>query len=495
MQLNPFQLAIDFEHKGNYVISAETGAGKTYAAELLAQPTTIISVPTNALLEQHQQTFAKYLTNVHVMTNEALLSLVRSNADISNVNTLVIDEAHYLGDKQRGATLEEAIIRANYKKPLQTILLSGTLPEAPVFGEWLSRLNGLETKVCVSDWKPYHTTWHVSHYEKSSNYYWNLDNGFQTFKRDLESVYTSDKVYLVFVHDKGYSFNKAKEVLTGCPGRVWTYHATMSQMERQYVLDCFKPGDVLITTSALEVGINKEFDYGFFVGTESYARGVIDNRTIKQAAGRIGRFDEGQFFIITSDKERDFTTVEPVVSQMFERDSLRLALCEQPVLRDSLAHEQGQKLPDPKLQAQRRWLIQNRIIDDKGLTPLGELAYQYCFNPELVLAWASGVDAYADIDNQHMKKALVLANAPSWCFSYIPKGEINTITDNWHEFNGFGFMQHFKRLPELQQFTAKVTYLHLAGMELDLYPEIQWFVDRLKNDQRRLESVLHQLGV
>jgi ATP-dependent RNA helicase HelY len=69
-----------------------------------------------------------------------------------NVDLVVLDEAHYLGDKDRGMVWEEVMI---YLPPrIRLLMLSATIPNASEIAEWLTQIRGRPCFVVSSEDRP-----------------------------------------------------------------------------------------------------------------------------------------------------------------------------------------------------------------------------------------------------------------------------------------------------------------------------------------------------
>ncbi len=85
-----------------------------------------------------------------LLTYEKLDSLLRHGVEwLRRVSLLVVDEAHYIGDKTRGPVLELAVARMTTLNPgLQVVAMSATIPNAGEIAGWLS------ARLVESDWRP-----------------------------------------------------------------------------------------------------------------------------------------------------------------------------------------------------------------------------------------------------------------------------------------------------------------------------------------------------
>ena len=151
------------------VVTAPTGSGKTAVAEaaihraLEAGSRAMYTTPIKALSNQKFGEFqARYgadgvglLTGdnsingsapVVVMTTEVLRNMMYADSpDLDDVAVVVLDEVHYLQDRERGAVWEEIIIHLDRGIPL--VCLSATVANATEFSAWIEERRGPTTLV------------------------------------------------------------------------------------------------------------------------------------------------------------------------------------------------------------------------------------------------------------------------------------------------------------------------------------------------------------
>ena len=125
----------DIKSNNNVLVIAPTGSGKTYIAEksiehyLKKQKNVFYTTPIKALSNQKFNDFSKEGINTGLLTGdrtinknselviattEILRNMIFSNdKKLKNTGLIILDEVHYLGDKERGTTWEEILIHAN----------------------------------------------------------------------------------------------------------------------------------------------------------------------------------------------------------------------------------------------------------------------------------------------------------------------------------------------------------------------------------------------
>ena len=163
----------DIKSNNNVLVIAPTGSGKTYIAEksiehyLKKQKNVFYTTPIKALSNQKFNDFSKEGINTGLLTGdrtinknselviattEILRNMIFSNdKKLKNTGLIILDEVHYLGDKERGTTWEEILIHAN--QDIKFLCLSATIKNKNEFLEWIVSLRG-STSLVNSDIRP-----------------------------------------------------------------------------------------------------------------------------------------------------------------------------------------------------------------------------------------------------------------------------------------------------------------------------------------------------
>ncbi|MHA2788966.1 DEAD/DEAH box helicase [Corynebacterium sp. S7] len=163
------------EQDRGVLVCAPTGAGKTIVGEFAVSLalhrgtkcfyTTPIKALSNQkyhdLVEEHGEEAVGLLTGdvsingsaeIVVMTTEVLRNMIYAQSPtLDRLAYVVMDEIHYLADRDRGAVWEEVIL--NLDESVSIIGLSATVSNSEEFGEWLTTVRG-DTAVIVSEHRP-----------------------------------------------------------------------------------------------------------------------------------------------------------------------------------------------------------------------------------------------------------------------------------------------------------------------------------------------------
>jgi superfamily II RNA helicase len=161
--LDPFQeQAIGHLQDGDSVlVAAPTGTGKTIIAdwavdEALARGKRVVyTAPIKALSNQKYRDYCRLHGEDRVglvtgdlvirrqapclvMTTEILRNILLGGEDVSDLYAVVVDEVHFLDDRERGTVWEEILIYL--PEHVLVVALSATIPNLDEFAAWLSHV-------------------------------------------------------------------------------------------------------------------------------------------------------------------------------------------------------------------------------------------------------------------------------------------------------------------------------------------------------------------
>ena len=170
LALDPFQIqAISALEAGHSVlVCAPTGTGKTVVADwlvekcLAAGKQVIYTAPIKALSNQKFRDYGTLLGEdrvglvtgdlvirreapCRVMTTEILRNILLAGEKLPDLGAVIIDEIHFLDDKERGTTWEEVLLYLPI--PVIVLGLSATLSNLGEFASWLEFVRERPVKV------------------------------------------------------------------------------------------------------------------------------------------------------------------------------------------------------------------------------------------------------------------------------------------------------------------------------------------------------------
>jgi helicase len=189
-----------------------------------------------------------------VMTCESFDVRTRSQGKwrewIEKLDCVVFDEAHMIGDKSRGASLEASMMRLTAINPkCRLLLLSATMDNAIELAKWVKSLNGKNTKCFTSDWRPNQ----VDMIEMP------VDGWDGMMDQAVNLASKKEGKTIVFVHSKRVGADIAKRLRKEKIATAF-HNASVQKRKREKIEKLFNDPnsgmDTLVSTSTLGAGVN-----------------------------------------------------------------------------------------------------------------------------------------------------------------------------------------------------------------------------------------------
>lgn len=512
-ELNPVQIQVDeIAHREDcdIIVASETNSGKTACISIVGhkyiygknKKKIIYVAPMKALVEEkfnlwrnENHPYSKlnldiitgdFLTpngkdediirnaDIIVMTPESFASKINrvmahsTESVFEDVGLLVIDEVHLVGEEQRGATLEAALIKfMHINSKAQLLGLSATVPNYGEFKTWFDNLNEKETIVISSDYRSVPLDFHFPRYDRAS-YQETVENKFSVIRTTIQE--NNQDQFLVVVFSKAFGDELQKHLAEY--GITAEFHnANKSRPDRLSMEKRFTNGSlkVLLCTQTLIVGNNLPARRVIVTATKT-AGGAIPAYTLRQASGRAGRagFDTkgDAYFLIESgyggslDRKR-ILAGERIVSRFTHVSDVSfhfLAAVYSGLVKDSddfhhwfmktLAYAQSkthhtkifQLLDDISSLMQKYGMI---VIKDDGfkITRRGSICTQMFVDPVYAYDLICNFNRYFALNSP---KAADLAKAlgavrryqaiyPKRAYPYVPKGIIKLVAPEYYD--------------------------------------------------------------
>lgn len=367
-EFNPAQKAVIesgyLEDKSNYIISIPTASGKTVLGILPALKTilnggkAIYAAPLLSIqnekvkefkaFEEHGIKVGKHPSNsdLSVMVFESFDALTRFSWNVlREVDTLIIDEFHMIGEYSRGPTLESAITRAKIINPsLRIIALSATLKNIDEIEQWL------DGKTVEHDYRPVPLNKEVLDAEMFNTKNKNdvivkivekaiEDNSqalsFVSTRRFTESLatYVAKKIDKKTTNEQKQKFKQVADKLLEVPKKkgslptttclklaeaaekgVVFHHAGLFNEQKEIIEDEFRNGNILMitTTPSLMYGVNLPSKYVVIRDHTRWTSNgpasipVFDYEQMSGRAGRPQYDDVGYSYLVAKTMDEAF---------------------------------------------------------------------------------------------------------------------------------------------------------------------------------------------
>jgi helicase len=376
---------------------------------------------------------------VLIMTPERLDACTRSWRThwgwIPEVDWLVVDELHLLGDGQRGARLEGTISRFRRLNPFCRVLgLSATLGNRGQLADWLG---GVEIG---SDWRQVPLEWKVVRYRKP-------DEKPGILAAEVARIREAGGQSLVFVQSRRRCEHLAKW-LREQGLQAEHHHAGLGHDSRRNVERGFRESStqVLVATGTLEMGINlpaRQVVLYDLQGFDGQGFTPLSVNTVWQRAGRAGRpgldptgeavllapsweksadrYALGRFESVNSGLTEPQALAEQILAEVHSGLSRTAPQLER-VFATSLASFQGKNLKLHRAIGEMldAGMLREEERDTHTLlhaTPLGRIACRHQFRPATILHLRTLLGRHDDLTDFDL--LLACASAPD-CEPVLP---------------------------------------------------------------------------
>src|SRR3972149_254709 len=378
--------------------------------------------------EREKQMAECKMADIIICTSELLDSCTRRYYSekydwLHQIGLLIVDESHIL-TTSRGSAVEAGVMRfTSINKNARIIFLSATMPNVDELGAWLKTLNGKETKVIYSTWRPVILQFHYKEYpiirtRFGGESYQAAQEAKKSIAIEIVKSKPTEK-FLVFTHDKGIGRSLVKRFAE--EGIESQFHnADLDLNERQEIESSFRKRDgglrTMISTSTTAWGVNLPARNVIIVGIH---RGIteVDELDILQMSGRAGRYGidlQGDVYLIipemtTESWKEVFRNPRPVTSVLKSHQVLAfhvLAEIQNKVVTDaksllawysrSLAYFQKEEFTIEDAKGLLNDLEKMEMVINKEthyiLTGLGKVSGWLYFSPYDVYHWFKNFD-------------------------------------------------------------------------------------------------------
>jgi len=398
-KLNPAQKAVIdsglLENNSNYIIAIPTASGKTLLGLITALNTilkggkVVYAAPLISIQNEKIAEFKKFekfdikvgkhpgSADLSVMVFESFDAITRFSWNtLREIDLLIIDEFHMIGEYSRGPTIECAISRSKIINPaLRIIALSATLKNMQELSNWLN------AEVVEHDYRPvplYKDVLITEEYElKNKNdmvlrvLNESIEDSSQTLvfvstRRFTESLanYISGKVKRQISRDKKIVFRQVAGKILDVPRKrgsrptsiclklaeciengIAFHHAGLFDKQRQIIEEEFRAGNLLMITAtpSLMYGVNLPSknvlirDYTRWTSQGPQSIPVFDYEQMSGRAGRPGYDTEGYSYLIAKTMDEAYNLKDHYIHGEIELTNSKLIENKDAVYRQIIA--------------------------------------------------------------------------------------------------------------------------------------------------------------
>ncbi len=398
-ELNPAQKAVIdsglLKNNSNYIIAIPTASGKTLLGLITALNTilnggkVVYAAPLISIQNEKLAEFKKLekfgikvgkhprSADLSVMVFESFDAITRFSWNtLREIDLLIIDEFHMIGEYSRGPTIECAITRSKIINPaLRIIALSATLKNMQELASWIN------AEVVEHDYRPVPLYKDVliteEHELKNKNdmvlqiLNESIEDSsqilvFVSTRRFTESLanYISGKVKRKIPRDKKIAFREVAEKILDVPRKrgsrptsiclklaecvengIAFHHAGLFDKQRQIVEEEFRAGNLLMITAtpSLMYGVNLPSknvlirDYTRWTSQGPQSIPVFDYEQMSGRAGRPGYDTEGYSYLIAKTMDEAYNLKDHYIYGDIEVTSSKLIENKDAVYRQIIA--------------------------------------------------------------------------------------------------------------------------------------------------------------
>ncbi len=385
-EFNPAQNAVIdsgfLEDQTNYIIAIPTASGKTVLGVMAALNAVlnggkaVYAVPLISIQNEKVKEFKKFehygikvgkhpsSSDLAVMVFESFDAITRFSWNtLKDVDLLIVDEFHMIGEYSRGPTMECAITRSRILNPsMRIIALSATLKNMNELSSWL------DAHIVQHDFRPVPlykdvlTTEEMETKNKNDVIVKILNKSieessqalvFVSTRRFTESLakYTSGKIKRRISSDQRSKFRKVSQKILDVPRKrgslptevclklaecvengVAFHHAGLFDKQKEIIEDEFRAGNLLMITAtpSLMYGVNLPSknvvirDYTRWTSQGPQPIPVFDYEQMSGRAGRPGYDTEGYSYLIAKSIDEAYNLKEHYVYGEIETTNSKL---------------------------------------------------------------------------------------------------------------------------------------------------------------------------
>ncbi|WP_084266294.1 DEAD/DEAH box helicase [Methanobrevibacter filiformis] len=385
-EMNPAQKAVVesgyLKNESNYIIAIPTASGKTVLGVMAALQSilnggkAVYAAPLISIQNEKVKEFKKFeehgisvgrhpsSSDLSIMVFESFDALTRFSWNtLRDVDTIIIDEFHMIGEFSRGPTLECAITRAKIINPkMRIVALSATLNNMKEIQEWL------ECEVVEHDYRPVPLTKEVLNTEMFSTKNKNdvvckiveesIENNSQALsfvstRRFTESLadYVADKIGKKIAKEDKEKFQIVSDKILEVPEKKGSlptstclrlaecckngtafHHAGLFNEQKEIIEDEFRAGNLLMITAtpSLMYGVNLPSrsviirDYTRWTAQGPQSIPVFDYEQMSGRAGRPQYDNEGYSYLIAKSLDEAYELQDKYVNGEVEDTNSKL---------------------------------------------------------------------------------------------------------------------------------------------------------------------------